>query len=72
MKRLGNIELAYGTRKEGPGQGILCQPGQAERHDVLCQGEMDPIWEKGHLPTLGAQTSREVRRVRVAPKEPML
>ena len=63
---------AHGTRKEGAGQGILRQPRRAEIPDVLCQGEMDPFWEKGHLPTLRAQTSWEVRRVGAALKEPML
>ena len=72
MKRLGDGELAHGTRNEGTSQGILHQPRRAKRLDVLCQGEMDPFWEKGHLPTLGAQTSWEVQRVRTALKKPML
>ena len=54
MKRLGNIKPTYGTRKEGVSQGILLQLGREGRPNVLCQGEMDPFWEKGHLLTLKA------------------
>ena len=60
---MGDSELTHGTKKEGARQGVLLQHGREERHDVLCQGEMDPFLGKGHLPNLGAQTSGGVRKV---------
>ena len=29
---------------------------------MLCQGEMDPFWGKGHRPTPGVKTSGRMRR----------
>ena len=63
MKRLGDSEPTHGTRKKGASQGILCQPGREEKPGMLCRGEMDPFWGKGHLQNLGAQASGGVHRV---------
>ena len=60
-----------------PGRRALVKEFYAnlgERKGLTCyvRGRWIPFGKKGHLPTLGAQISREVRRVRAAPKEPML
>ena len=36
---------------------------------MLCQGEVDPLWGKGYLPTLGAETGERMQRVRPDPGE---
>ena len=37
---------------------------------MICQGEMDPFWGKGHLPNLRAQTSGECVEYELLQKSP--
>ena len=37
---------------------------------MLYQGEVDPFWGKGHLPTPGVETSERMEKVRPAPGKP--
>ena len=53
--RLGKVNPAYRARSTSPIKRVLHQFGRANELDMLCQGEVDPFWGEGHLPTLGAE-----------------
>ena len=57
MTRLGKVKPTQGAKSTGPSQRVLLQSRQAKETDVLCQGEVDPFWGEGHLPTSGAEAS---------------
>ena len=56
--RLGKVKLAQGAESMGPGQRILFQSRLTKEPEVLCQGEVDPFWGEGHLPTPKAITGK--------------